>query len=77
VLFRSSMDVSPSVELIAAPKLHLLFERDKDARTAWGVTFAARFTEPERRWAVQPELGVTRIDDAMFVLLGFSVSAAN
>jgi hypothetical protein len=72
-----SMDVSPSTELIASPKLHLLFERDHDARTAWGVTLAARFTEPERRWAVQPELGLTRIDDATLLLVGFSVSAVN
>lgn len=71
------LDVSPSVELIAAPKLHLLFDDRQVMQQAWGLTLSPRFTDPQRRWAVQPELGLTWFNDTTLLLLGFSVSAGS
>jgi len=71
------MEVSPTVELVAAPKLHLIFARGEAMEQAWGLTIGPRFTEPRRRWAVHPELGITRFADTTLLLLGFSVSAGD
>ena len=71
------LKASPTVELVAAPKLHFLFVDRQDMQQHWGLTLSPRFTDPHRRWAVQPELGLTWLDDTTLLLLGFSVSAGN
>ncbi|MBZ0235505.1 MAG: hypothetical protein K8M05_24460 [Deltaproteobacteria bacterium] len=74
--------LSPTLELVAAPKLYVFIPTDDegDTEVELGGSVGARFTNPARTWAIHPELGLLRIggdDSVTYITFGLGVSVGN
>jgi hypothetical protein len=77
-------DVSPTLEVVAAPKLFVFIpdEGDGDTEVEWGGSVGLRVTNEARTWALHPELGLAHFseDDGSgetFLTFGLGVSVGN
>ncbi|HUQ08426.1 MAG TPA: hypothetical protein VM261_38310 [Kofleriaceae bacterium] len=75
-------DVSPTMELIAAPKLFVFIpdDGDDDTEVEIGGSVGLRITNEARTWAVHPELGIIQFSegtDATWITFGLGISVGN
>jgi hypothetical protein len=77
-------DVSPTMELVAAPKLFVFIpdDDDDDTEIEFGGSVGLRITNEARTWAVHPELGLIQLsegdgDGETYVTFGLGVSVGN
>lgn len=75
--------VSPTMELVIAPKLYVAIPRAKSGEDElyFGGSLGVRFTDPHHHWALHPELGFTRLtsnnESEIVVTLGLGVAVGN
>ncbi|HEU0034108.1 MAG TPA: hypothetical protein VFQ53_25950 [Kofleriaceae bacterium] len=73
--------VSPGVELVAAPKLFITIPDEGDTQLDFGGSLGVRISDLAQTWHVQPELGLAHFSDegdsATFLLFGLSIGAGN
>ncbi len=74
--------VSPTMELVAAPKLFVFIPKDGDDNTEveLGGSVGLRITNEMRTWAVHPELGFVQFSEGTentYVTFGLGVSVGN
>ncbi|HEY4176300.1 MAG TPA: hypothetical protein VGM90_05695 [Kofleriaceae bacterium] len=80
--------ISPTAELLIAPRFYLIkpdthVYDDTDLRAYFGGSVGVRITDPQRHWAVTPELAFTHInaegsgDSTTLLTLGLGISVGN
>lgn len=69
-----SLEVSPTVELIANGRFDVSVAEGREAASGMSVTLAPRFTDETRTWAVLPEVGFARVEDTAYLTIGLSIA---
>jgi hypothetical protein len=76
-------DVSPTTELVAAPRLFVFISNDgDDSEVEVGGSVGLRVTNEARTWAVHPELGLIQFsegdgDSETYLTFGLGISVGN
>jgi len=77
------IDLSPTTELVFAPKMFALFPdaKTEDSEVEFGASVGVRFFDASRTWAIQPEVSYLRFSEdgesISFLTFGIGVSAGN
>jgi hypothetical protein len=77
------IDLSPTAELVIAPKVFALFPdaKTEDSEVELGGSVGVRFYDASKTWAIQPEISFLRFSEEgegiSFLTFGIGVSAGN
>jgi hypothetical protein len=77
-----SLEISPYVDLVSNVRYMASRGRTTETgafgtMTGFGASIGARFVDDTHTWAVQPEAGMTRVEESTYLTLGLTIAVGN